>query len=535
MNGGTAQHFAAPSLHAMGRVVLQTLLFLPLVMLQACTTNPVTGESEFTLMSEAQELKIGEQYYLPTQQSQGGVLKIDPALSAYVSEVGQRLAAVSDRELPYEFVVLNSSIPNAWALPGGKIAVNRGLLTTLENEAELAAVLGHEVVHAAARHTAQAQTRGMLLQGALLGSMIGAQGSDYANLIMAGASLGAQLITQRYGRDAERESDYYGIDYMLRAGYDPNASVTLQEKFLALAQDRGRNPSWFEGLFLSHPPSSERIENNQQKVAGLELAGRDLELGESRYQQAVARLAEAAPAYDLLDGAYREIQQDDLEEAMAKLRRANAMLPQEARFDGLRGDILLKQQRYREAVATYTAALAKDDEYFTYYLGRGVANARLGERVAAKADLERSAKLLPTATAAMELGDLALAGNDRAAAKEYYRVAAQAGGDVSKRAAVAYTRLDMQENPASYFRVRSATDERGRLLAQVTNASPVSADGVQIEFRILVSGRVKSGVRRIGTLASGESRVVDAGVRLPAELAGDPGKYDARVIAARAR
>jgi Zn-dependent protease with chaperone function len=281
----------------MTRLLLHALLLLSLALLPACTTNPVTGESEFTLMSEAQELQIGEQYYLPTQQSQGGELRIDPGLSAYVSDVGQRIAAVSDRKLPYEFVVLNSSVPNAWALPGGKIAVNRGLLTALENEAELAAVLGHEVVHAAARHSAQAQTRGMLLQGALIGSMIGAQGSDYANLIMAGASLGAQLITQRYGRDAERESDYYGIEYMVRAGYDPRAAITLQEKFLALAQDQGRNPSWFEGLFLSHPPSAERIENNRQAVAALALEGRDLELGRARYQEALAFLNDAAPAY----------------------------------------------------------------------------------------------------------------------------------------------------------------------------------------------------------------------------------------------
>ena len=103
-----------------------------------CATNPVTGDAELALISEAREIAIGRQQYAPAQQMQGGAYVIDPALQAYVAGVGARLAAVSDRRLPYEFVVLNSDVPNAWALPGGKIAVNRGLLTELQSEAELA-------------------------------------------------------------------------------------------------------------------------------------------------------------------------------------------------------------------------------------------------------------------------------------------------------------------------------------------------------------------------------------------------------------
>jgi predicted Zn-dependent protease len=121
-------------------------------LLAACSTNPVTGEKELMLVGEGTELSIGAQQYAPMRQSEGGDYLMDPALTAYVQQVGNRLAAVSDRELPYEFSVLNNTIPNAWALPGGKIAVNRGLLVQLKSESELAAVLGHEIVHAAARH-----------------------------------------------------------------------------------------------------------------------------------------------------------------------------------------------------------------------------------------------------------------------------------------------------------------------------------------------------------------------------------------------
>ncbi|HSG66491.1 MAG TPA: M48 family metalloprotease, partial [Gammaproteobacteria bacterium] len=99
--------------------------------LASCVVNPVTGERELALVSAADEVGIGEAQYVPSRQMQGGDYVLDPALTQYVRDVGQRLAAVSDRNLPYEFVVLNSSVPNAWALPGGKIAVNRGLLTEL--------------------------------------------------------------------------------------------------------------------------------------------------------------------------------------------------------------------------------------------------------------------------------------------------------------------------------------------------------------------------------------------------------------------
>lgn len=172
--------------------------------LTGCAVNPVTGKSEFMIVSEQEELALGQQNYAPMQQAQGGVYDVDPELTSYVQEVGARLAAVSDRQLPYEFVVLNNSVPNAWALPGGKIAINRGLLTELNSEAELAAVLGHEIVHAAAKHSAQQMSRGAWLQGVIMATAIATGGSDYGQLVVGGAAAGAQLINSTYGRSAEQ-------------------------------------------------------------------------------------------------------------------------------------------------------------------------------------------------------------------------------------------------------------------------------------------------------------------------------------------
>ena len=157
----------------MARQTFRTLTAISAACLaSACATNPVTGESDFMIVSEAQELDLGRQNYAPMQQAQGGVYDIDPELTRYVQQVGGKLAAVSDRPLPYEFVVLNNSVPNAWALPGGKIAINRGLLTELSSESELAAVLGHEIVHAAAKHSAQQMSRGALLEGVVLATAV---------------------------------------------------------------------------------------------------------------------------------------------------------------------------------------------------------------------------------------------------------------------------------------------------------------------------------------------------------------------------
>src|SRR5690606_34201620 len=252
--------------------------------LTGCAVNPVTGKREIVLVGEATEIQLGEENYLPMRQSQGGDYDIDPALTEYVQSVGQKLAAVSDRDLPYEFTVLNNSVPNAWALPGGKIAINRGLLVELESEAELAAVLSHEIVHAAAGHSANQMERGMLLQGLVLGTAVASRDSDYGQLFVLGANVGAQLINLKYGRSAELEADHYGMRYMSAAGYDPQGAVTLQEKFVRLSE--GRRENWLTGLFSSHPPSQERVQANIRTAQSLPPGGIT---GEDTYARVMQR------------------------------------------------------------------------------------------------------------------------------------------------------------------------------------------------------------------------------------------------------
>jgi len=454
---------------------LSICLLLAASVLAGCAINPVTGKTELNLVPESTEINIGQEQYVPSRQMQGGDYTTEPGIDAYVASVGQRLAAVSDRKLPYEFNVINDSTPNAWALPGGKIAINRGLLTELNSEAELAAVLGHEIVHAAARHGAKGMERGMLLQGAVLAVGLASQNSEYAQLAVGGANVGAGLITQKYGRDAERESDYYGMLYMARAGYDPRAAVSLQETFVRLSE--GRNNDWLSGLFASHPPSMERVEANRQTALTLGAGG---EMGAERYRQKIAPLLKTKAAYAAYDEGRKALAEGKTDKALGLAEKALAAEPKEALFHALRGDVLFKKGLYKDAVTNYDRALERNNGYFHYYLQRGLALQQLGQRDKAVADLEYSTKLLPTAPALNALGKTSLAQGDRTRAKQYFAAAAESDSQPGQEAAASLVRLDLPDNPQKYLNVRLGLDRSNYLMIEVVNSTGVTVKDVDV-------------------------------------------------------
>jgi beta-barrel assembly-enhancing protease len=493
-------------------------LLLVFCCLAACGVNPVTGKKEIQFVSEAQELKIGEQNYAPMRQAEGGDFDVLPQPTAYVNEVGQKLAAVADRKLPYEFVVLNSSVPNAWALPGGKIAVNRGLLTELQSEAELAAVLGHEIVHAAARHGAKAQERGTILQVGLAAAQIGAAVSDVdtnvAGLLIQGAGVGAQLVQQKYGRDQELESDHYGMKYMKLAGYDPAGAVTLQETFVRLSQQAdAKQQGWLEGLFASHPPSTERVEKNKATAAELGAGG---ETGKDRYAARMKSLRTVEPAYKKYDDALVAARKKDFAGARSLAEEASRMLPNEGRFQELLGEIALAQKQPREALPYYQKAIDLNPDYFGSYLGAGVAQFQAGNHAKAEEWLSKSSQLLPTAPAAYYLGSIARERGDRAKAMEYYRAAASSQSRIGEMAAAEFVRMDLPQNPGNYVAAAGQFDAQGRLLVVVQNRAPVPLRDFQVT-PVLVdgSGRIlqQAAPVRIGAvLKPGEQVAAAAGV-----------------------
>lgn len=427
----------------MWRMTRLLLLGLLVTALTACAVNPVTGQRELSIISADQEISLGAQNYGPAQQMQGGLYKVDPQVNAYVREVGQKLATVADRPLPYEFVVLNSSAPNAWAMPGGKLAVNRGILTELNNEAELAAVLGHEITHAAARHSAQQMQRALLLQAGVMAVAVAAGSADerYAPLAVGSAALAASVLSQRYSREAELEADHYGMGYMARTGYDPYAAVTLQETFVRLSG--GRNTNWVEGLFASHPPSAERVAQNRLRAQQLGVRG---ELGAERFKARTASLLRDKPAYASYDAAVKALGEKDFKKAQGLVAQAIERQPKEALFHGLQGFLALQQSRPSEALTDYQRALSLDGDYYQHYVGAGLAAKALNRPDQAAQYLEKSVTLLPTATAHNALGELALARGDRERAVEHLRIAAQSDSPVGQQARETLSRMGVAVN-----------------------------------------------------------------------------------------
>lgn len=493
-------------------------LGLVAVTLTACGVNPVTGKKEIQFVSEAQELAIGEQHYAPTRQAEGGDLTVMPELTSYVNEVGQKLAAVADRKLPYEFTVLNNSVPNAWALPGGKIAINRGLLTELKNEAELAAVLGHEIVHAAARHGAKAQERGTIMQvglaAAQIGAAIGGVDANVANLAIQGAGVGAQLVQQKYGREQELESDEYGMKYMKAAGYDPTGAITLQETFVRLSEQSGaKQQGWLEGLFASHPPSQERVEKNKQTAQQLGLGG---ELGQERYAARTKMLRQTKPAYDKYDEALAAARKKDFSTARSLANEAVKALPREARFHELLGEIELAEKKPQAALAHYQKAIELNPSYFGSYLGAGVAQFQAGNKQKAEEWLTKSSQLLPTAPAAYYLGSIARERGDRNGAMEHFRAAASSNSQIGQMAATEFVRMDLPQNPSNYIATAGQFDAAGRPLLVIQNKSPVALTDIQVTPVLVdATGRVVrqgSPVQVSRALKSGEQVAADAGL-----------------------
>lgn len=369
--------------------------------------NPATGSRELRLTSRATEIRIGERYYDEALQKQGGGFSVDLASSEYVAEVGRKLAAVSERpDLPYEFTVINSSEAHAWSLPGGKIAITRGLLTELQSEAELAAVVGHQIAHAAARHDTKVYEWDIAKSVTVTAAAIGATFfgvpliAAVPFLIRTGST--SEWLTHRAHSDGQEiEADRLAMNYMLQTGYDPRAASDLLSR---IASDRS---STSVSLLQSHPLSMERLGSAQMLVYRLDVAG--TEWGErysERYQREMSWLKQMQSAYADYDAGYASYHEDDFEAALALAQRAINSVPEEARFHELEAEVLVAEGRYQHALESYDAAVALDPEYARAYLGRASTRRALGDFQGAQEDFGTSYRLDPSATTKRELRDM---------------------------------------------------------------------------------------------------------------------------------
>jgi predicted Zn-dependent protease len=247
-----------------GIIMRFLILSCLLSLLAGCAQNPVTGSNDFVMMSASQEIALGRQS--DTQVKKQYRVYGSKPLQDYVNSVGQRIAKQSHRpDLEYHFTVLDTPDINAFALPGGYVYITRGILAYLNSEAELAAVLGHEIGHVTARHgvrqqsAAQAANIGLTIASYYIRGINTIAGQNITNLF------GGALLSG-YGRDHELEADRLGAEYLARTDYDPQAIITVigvlknQElQDAELAKQEGREPRRYHGVFATHPDNDTRL------------------------------------------------------------------------------------------------------------------------------------------------------------------------------------------------------------------------------------------------------------------------------------
>ncbi len=328
------------------------------VTLGGCAKNPVTGRSQFMLVDQQQEIAMDKQAS-PHQLSADYGKSQDAELNAYVTRVGKSLSDTSHRpDMPYTYQVVNANYVNAYAFPGGTIAATRGIMLEMDNEAEFAALVGHEVGHVNARHTASRMSSQMIVGtiAGIGGAVVGAKyGGEWGALAggLGGVAAGALLAS--YSREDERQADSLGLEYMTNAEYNPDGMVGLMEM---LNEQHDRTPTALEVMFSTHPMSSERLATARAEANKKYLGAKEYKIYRERYMDNTASIRKIGPAIKDLQDAEKLMAQKKFAEAEDKCQSALKVAP-----DDYAGLMLMSKcqiaQNKLDKGATY-ASKAKD-------------------------------------------------------------------------------------------------------------------------------------------------------------------------------
>lgn len=271
----------------MRRVISTTAVALVFLLLSCTTTTGPGGQKSFIFIPVSQEVAIGQGMAEQLKQTEKALP--DQQWQDYLTRVGKKIVSVCDRkDIEYHFTVIESDEINAFAAPGGYVYFYTGLLRNMENEGEMAAVMAHEISHVVARH-------GIKRLQTALGATMAYQlvfGESDSKVLGAAIQVGLGLLFADYSRDAEREADRFGIEYMVRAGYNPDAAVTMFDKLARLGGGGGGGGGVWEKLASSHPNTQERITNARSQISAMTVPGTAL-TGREEYQRMLKRLPAA--------------------------------------------------------------------------------------------------------------------------------------------------------------------------------------------------------------------------------------------------
>ncbi len=411
-------------------------------LLAGCAIDPVTGKNQLMMVSEPQEIAIDKQQS-PFQISSDYGISQDDRLNQYVSTVGKGLLGNVHRpQMPYSFKCVNATYINAYAFPGGSIAVTRGILLKLDNEAELASLLGHELGHVNARHTAEQVSKGQI-SSLLIGGLsiaAGTQGSAFGDLTQQLGALSQGLFLSKYSRDNEREADALGNEYMVKAGYPSKGFVGLMEMLDSLNREK---PNSAAMLFSTHPMSSERLDAARQREVGQYLHSKEFALNRDRYMDNTASLRNKKEAIELLQEGEKFMASKNYDKAETAFKQSIQKSKADYTAHVVMAKCLLIRKKFPEALSyAETAKTLYPSESQGHYVS-GIANIEQKKFSAAYTDFTRSEEILPGNPQMAFFRGYCLDNNgDREpAANQYMRYLKMINYQQNKYSQYAYTRL----------------------------------------------------------------------------------------------
>ena len=316
--------------------------------LSGCAANPVTGDSQLMLMSRGQEIQIDRERSPHQFSADLGVMQ-DRSLNRYLHSTGRSLAVLSHRpDMPYSFRGVNAVYVNAYAFPGGSIALTRGILLEMDNEAQLAALLGHELAHVNARHTASHMSKGMLVSTLLAGAGLALQSraGEYTRLFTSLGGMAAGALLAGYSRDNERQADALGMKYLVQAGYSPEGMVKLQDMLRSLSKHQ---PSAIELMFATHPMSEERYASARRTAASTYRNHLGNPVHRERYLDQTAPIRRLKPLIKGLQNGQKLMSRQNLPQAETAFRKALQHHSQDYAGLIMLAGCLMSQEKYGPA------------------------------------------------------------------------------------------------------------------------------------------------------------------------------------------
>lgn len=405
--------------------------------LAGCATNPVSGRRQLMLMSEGEEVAL-DRKWAPHQFSADYGASQDGGLNAYVAGVGAAMADFTHRPaMPYSFRVINTPVVNGYTMPAGSVALGRGLILAMSDEAELAAVLGHEMGHVNARHAAERMSKNILMMAMVSGvaAYVENEREGYGDLAAGLGAIGAGALLARYSREDEREADALGMEYMTRAGHNPQGMVGLMDAFRGLEKER---PGAVALLFATHPMSDERYRTAAQRVQTTYAAAAQRDLHRQRYMDRTAGLRAISSAIEQMQKGEAALACGKCDEAGGHFDAALRTAPDDYAALLLMAKCRLAQNRPGDALryAEHASRVYPDEPQADHVVG--ICKERLRRYDGALQSFNRYEQRLPgnSRTLFFRARCLEGMGSRRAAAVEYQRyMAREPAGDLADYAA----------------------------------------------------------------------------------------------------